>query len=339
MKTKKPDDRYLSAFCRELYMIIASGITADEGLEMMAEDCRDKKEKELFAGMVRAMSGGAMLSGAMREADAFPDYMTEMIGLGERTGNVDNTLKALGDYYEKQARMRESVKSAVIYPAVLLVMMLLVVGVLVIKVLPVFADVYGQMGASMPALALTIMEAGVAVGTHWYIAAGVVVLIVIGATAISRMPSMRERGFFRRTKKKIAAAHMAQALAMAMQSGMDTSEALEAAQRLTAGTVMAGTAARLKALVDGGESLTSAFSKENVFTAVERRTFSIGVRTGSADEAMNMIAENAGEEAEKAVDELVARIEPAMVVIMTVIVGVVLLSVMIPLMGVMATLM
>lgn len=57
MKTKKPGDRYLSAFCRELYMIIASGITADEGLEMMAEDCRDKKEKELFAGMVRAMSG------------------------------------------------------------------------------------------------------------------------------------------------------------------------------------------------------------------------------------------------------------------------------------------
>ena len=65
MKTKKPDDRYLSAFCRELYMIIASGITADEGLEMMAEDCRDKKEKELLAGMVRAMSGGAMLSGAI----------------------------------------------------------------------------------------------------------------------------------------------------------------------------------------------------------------------------------------------------------------------------------
>ena len=168
---------------------------------MMAEDCRDKKEKKLFAGMIRAMSGGAMLSGAMREADAFPDYMTEMIGLGERTGNVDNTLKALGDYYEKQARMRESVKSAVIYPAVLLVMMLLVVGVLVIKVLPVFADVYGQMGASMPALALTIMEAGVAVGTHWYIAAGVVVLIVIGATAISRTPSMG-KGIFQKDEEK-----------------------------------------------------------------------------------------------------------------------------------------
>lgn len=336
---------YLSSFCMSMYLVMQAGIPLAEGVQMLAEDEKDAGRRGLLLKLHESLDMGEPLGTAMEKTDEFPKYVLDMVDLGERTGNLDRVLKSLSEYYERQEQVSKSIKNAIMYPAILLVVMILVVVVLITKVLPVFGEVYRQLGSEMSPAAAAIMNFGVAVSAHWR--AIVVVLAVLAAVIAACVLAKPLHAAFAklftqlRSEKSIGAmvayTRFASAMAMTMSSGMDVDESLEMAANLTGNPVVSERIGRCRELMAQGESFEDAITSSKVLPLLYCRMITIGIRTGSADTVMSEIARRTEEQSNDRIESVVSKVEPTLVIIMSVIVGLILLSVMLPLVNVMSS--
>ena len=337
---------YLSAFCLELSLTLQAGIPVEEGLSLMGDDERNQDSKALLSRLGAAMERGEQLSGAMAEEGVFPDYLVSMVALGEQTGKLENTLNGLAEYYKRQENLSASIRSAVFYPLILLLIMLIVILVLIIKVLPIFNDVFNQLGMQMSQAAVYLMEAG-----RWLSEASIVIAIVIGcilaaAMVVALVPALRIRAaeLWRKIAsrfqitKKIASARFAFAMAMTLSSGMDLDQALEDSRKLCGGQKeMAERIDKCQDRILSGERMGKALFETGIFSARDSRLLALAEKTGSMPEIMGKIAQSSEEAVQGEIDGMIGRIEPALVILTSVIVGVILLSVMLPLLGIMSS--
>ena len=140
----------LASLCLELSMLFHSGVGTGDALTLLAEES-DPPYKAMLTAMADQVDLGATLSAAMRETGRFPAYVCGLVEVGERAGRTEEALSALARYYERRARLDRRIKSALLYPAVMLLLMLVVIGVLLMRVLPIFDDVYASLGGGLPA--------------------------------------------------------------------------------------------------------------------------------------------------------------------------------------------
>lgn len=337
---RKFDAAYLSSFCMELSLLLGAGIPLGEGVGMLAESEHDRGAAGVLSEIAGKLDNGGTLHTALRESGAFPSYMTDLLEIGGLTGRTDTVLQSLSAYYERQDRLSASIRSAVVYPCVLLVMLLLVLVILITRVLPIFSDVFGQLGSSLSGAALVILRAGLWLRAHWL----PVVLAPVALAALILLLRKTRRGRvwldaispWRRLRSAVASARFAAALALAMQSGLDTDESLGMSLRLVTDAEMRGRLERCRDMVSAGASFIQCISQADVFSIPHCRMLAVGFRTGTADAVMAEIARRSEENVQNDMESLVARVEPTLVIIMTGLVGLILLSVMLPLMGVMS---
>lgn len=346
MKNKSLSNAYLSALCLELAMLLQAGIAIGDGILMLQDDETDKASKAVLQGLLSTVEKGRPLSEALRESGYFPRYMVNMTEIGERTGRTADTLKALSEYYDRQERLSASIRSAVLYPLILLALMVAVVLILIIKVLPMFNEVFNSLGAQMSSFAVTLMSFG-----GWLKSAAVVIAIIIGvilllALAAWLIPGVRggissalknkwgNSGIF----GKIASSRFTSAMALAIAGGLDIEEAIEMAATISGGSKAVDEKHKeCVNLLRSGSTLADALSKTGILSARNSRLLSLGSRSGAEDAAMSEIASRSGRNVQEEIDGIVSRVEPALVIITSVIIGVILLSVMLPLMGIMTS--
>lgn len=345
MPKKELSPRFLSQFCAELSLLIKAGITVSEGLSAMTEDYDDPSG--FLAGLVGVSERGGTLHEALSESGRVPRYLLDSVRLGERTGKLDACLQSLSEYYDRRANLIAAVRSALLYPFVLIIMLAAVMAVLVIKVLPIFAEVFEQMGVSMSTFSdglvafgrWTARVAAVAIGI---IAALMIVALIIYAIPAARRAAIRAfrsrwggRGLF----GEALTAQFASAMSTAISSGLCAEEAVDLASEVVSGvkTVDEGLE-RCKKQLKAGKNLEKGLAESGVFTARDSRLLTLGVRTGTADSVMADIARRSEARALEDIDNRLSRIEPTLVIIISVVVGAVLLSVMLPLTGIMSSL-
>jgi len=344
MKNKSLTNMYISTFCLEVSMLIHSGITVKYGIEMMLDDEPDRDGKVVLQSLLEKLESDVPLSEAMKAGKFFPAYVINMIEIGEKTGRLTETLTALAQHYERQERLAISVKNAALYPAIMLAMMIVVVLILIVQVLPIFNDVFARLGAQMSPLATQLMQFGA-----WFRGASVViaaVFLVIFAVAFLAwiVPKMRNgiagaflksfggKGVFGR----VAASRFVSSMSLAMASGIDIEESVNLAASLN----YSGTKEKYDkcvALLREGESLADALKTAEILSARDSRILSLGEKSGMADSAMSEIARRSDNTVQDEIANIVSRIEPVLVIVTSAIVGVILLSVMLPLMGIMTT--
>ena len=168
----------LSAFCLQIALLLEAAVPLEEGLTIMAEDAAEEKEKAMLLYMAEGAELGDPFFKVLEDTGVFPPYIVRMARLGQQTGTLDQMMKSLSDYYEKEARLLKAVKNAATYPAMMILMLLVVLFVLFTKVMPVFSRVYEQLGASLPpAAAAAIRLGGILSG------AALVLAAVTGAAA------------------------------------------------------------------------------------------------------------------------------------------------------------
>jgi type IV pilus assembly protein PilC len=345
MKQKTLNSTYLSAFCLEVYLFLHAGVSISDGLQMLRDDDNDSASKALMDQLFIKLEEGSLFSEAISSVGVFPTYMLEMIVIAEKTGKLEVTMRSLSDYYARQSRLSSSIKSAVFYPVILVAIMLIVIAVIVIKVLPIFNDVFNQMGAQMTSFALSIMAFGQALSgasTVFLIVAGLLLLLLILFFAVpsfsrsvstSFKNSFGNKGIF----KRIAAARFAFAMAMTIESGIDPDSSVTMAARVTdGGKEMTSSAEKCKKLLAEGAKLGDALTASGIFTSKNSRLLSLAQQTGSIPEVMGTIAERSEETIRDEIDSLISKIEPTLVILTSVIVGVILLSVMLPLVSIMS---
>lgn len=326
--------------------MLKSGIGVSEGFVLQAEREADPGMKKILEGLEASTASGSSVHAAMAEAGVFPEYMRRMVLLGERTGSLENVLRSLSVYYDRQLGLRRTIRSAVFYPAVLLAIILSVFTVFVMEVLPVFQRVFDQIGAQMMPAARSFLRFG-----RWLHQYGGFLLILLGLMVVAGLliglrPGLRARAagvwhrFFSgsRLYKKIRDARTANLLALGVAGTANLAEAFELAAEFTSGPEADGRLTACAALLAQGQSLSQAAQETGLFDPVYVRMISLGERGGSVDTALQEVARRSGEEMDVYVSRLIGRIEPAAVAFLSVCVGLLLLSVMLPLVGVMSAL-
>ena len=346
MKRLRVSAQYLPVFCRELYQLVRSGIPVGEGLAMLREDETDRETRTWLDALCRSMEEGMPLASALRETEAFPAYMTDMVALAEETGRLEDTLLSLQRHYDRQLRMAADIRGAVTVPVTLFAVMVAVVVLLVTQVLPVFDRVFAQLGVRMGAVATGMMNAGAVLAKAGTGLAVVLVLIAAAALVVALAPALREKftGWFRRSfggrgiLGQMAVARFASSMSMAVASGLTMEDSVELAAKLCGGArEIDEKTARCHSDIQDGGSPADALAKSGLFTGRDCRLLKLAEQTGSLPETLEDLASRQEEAGLRSIDRMVGAIEPAIVVITSALAGVILLSVMLPLMGLLST--
>lgn len=329
---------HISSFCMSLHLAMHSGISLHEGLEMYQEEETDAARRERLGFLVDELSLGGQLSAALRASEVFPDYMVDMVEVGEKTGKLDDTLMALSRYYDRQEAITKSIRGAVTYPVMLLCVLLLVLVIFVVKILPIFNDVYRQLGTEMSGIATVALRAGDWLRGNWIPLVSVIGVIIILAIVFRKKLRALIHDIFMGGKlgASMLAARFSSILSMTISSGMDSGEALVMAARLTDEKKIADRIYAVAEQALAGVSFTQCIVDTGIFPSLYNRMLSIGVRTGNSDAVMEEIARRSGDDANDKLEAFIGKIEPTLVIIMSLLVGILLLSVMLPLAGIMS---
>ena len=344
MKQQKLNHDQIGTLCRALGHLYHAGIGAGDALALLAEDELAAEEKQLLQAMARQADEGVPLAQVFRAAGCFPAYVCNLMEVGERVGRSEDTLNALADYYEGRARMERRLKSALLYPSVLLVVLLAVVVILLVWVLPVFNDVYARLGSSLTGLAGGLLMLGSLLRKIMPLLCVLLALAVAFAVVMAASPATRDKlvSAWRKGRgdkgitRQINTARFAQALSMGMTSGMTDREAVELAANLAEGSdAFQSRCSACLTKLEAGTGLSAALRETELLTRAQCRLLEAGIRGGSGEQVMEQIALRALEESEQELERIAGRVEPTVVVVMSVLVGAILLSVMLPLMHIM----
>lgn len=345
MSEAKLNSNEIAYFSGQMALMISSGITILEALRLLEAENGNRSGKAILHGLVSEVESGQHLYDAMSISGVFPDYVLKMVNIGEQTGKLEEIFSSLSSYYENNENISADIKSAVTYPFIMIMMMLAVIFVLMVKVMPIFEQVYRQLGSSMTGFSAGVLNFGKVLGTYSiiFIAVFTVILIAFLFFSISEKGRTAFSSFaagFRPTRKlcdEIAAGRFAGGMALALSSGYNTVDGLALVSGIIANKYYVKKIEACREYIKEGESLGDAFVKSEVFPGTYGRMASIGFKSGKLDEVMKGIAARYEAEADRKIMHFIAILEPTLVAVLSVIVGLVLLSVMLPLMGIMSS--
>ena len=346
MKRLSVPAQYLPIFCRELHQLVRTGIPLAEGLTMLREDETDPDTRSWLEALCRSTEEGLPLASALRETGAFPAYMTDMVSLAEETGRLEDVLLSLQRHYDRQLRMAADIRGAVAVPVTLFAVMVAVVILLVTQVLPVFDRVFAQLGVRMGAVATGMMNAGAVLAKAGTGIAVVLVAAAAAALVVALVPALREKfaAGFRRSfggrgiLGQMAAARFASSMSMAVASGLSMEESVALSAKLCGGAKeIDEKTERCRKEIEEGGSPADALAGSGLFSGRDCRLLKLAEQTGSLPDTLEDLAQRQEEESLRRIDRTVGAIEPAIVVITSALAGVILLSVMLPLMGLLST--
>lgn len=326
-------------------LLIKAGISPAEGIEILLQDTHDSSARKLLESISQVLHSGEKFHIALEMSGSFPDYMIHMVTIGEESGSLDTVMNSLAEYYEREENINSSIKSAVSYPLIMVFMMLVVVIVLVTKVLPIFEQVFAQLGTNMSGFSQSLLDFGNLLNRYSIVL--VVLLVIVALLFIFFSSTTKGKDLFKSLLGKMAitkklmqdleSARFASGMVLTLSSGMDTYEGLSLVNKLVESNAMKEKIENCRNLLIDGDSFPEALEKSNIFSSFYSQMVSVGFKSGSMDSAMQQIADRFEKETERKIYSLIGILEPTLVIVLSIIVGMILLSVILPLMGIMTT--
>ncbi len=333
----------ISAFCSQMSLILKSGISAAEGIAILGEDAPPER-KDFFTSLHASLEEGDTLGEAMKRSGMFPAYACDMIEIGVQSGRTDEVMDALITHYEREEEIASSIRSAVTYPAVMIGMMFAVIIVLITRVLPIFNQVFLQLGSRLTGFSRGLMNLGNILSR--YSVLFVILLLLLAAflfwlckTARGRKARQKLMSYIppiRRLQQQLSTGRFADGLSIALSSGLSIEDGLQIAGRLaTDPDTHAKVDACAKAYHEG-TSFPEAVMSSHIFSGLYARMLSVGFQAGATESVLRKIAERSAQDSDERISQMISILEPTLVAILSCVVGLILLSVMLPLLGIMS---
>ncbi len=347
MKKVVLSNDFLSEFCLELSLSLKSGINIADAISLLIDDVTNAKEKNCLKKTAGFMDEGLCFADALKKADCFPEYMISMVSVGEISGRLEETLSALSEYFEERKRLMARVRTAVLYPLILLILMIVVIDVLLVSVLPVFNDVYKQLGSELTGLGGRLLEIGTFISGALPVI--LTVLAIIVGLIVFAFINPDVKGSFvifilrinknYRLAREIRLSHFMVALSLGITSGMNMEDAFDmASDFIDRGSDQYKKIENIKKLLEDGKGIGEAFGEAKLLPATYARTISLSVKSGSLDNALKEISERISADTDDHIEMVVGHIEPAIIILSSLMVGVIITAVMLPLLNIMAAL-
>ncbi|MBQ7360283.1 MAG: type II secretion system F family protein [Lachnospiraceae bacterium] len=335
----------VSSFCGQIALILKSGISSIEGISIMLEDAQSEGDKELLQTIYDTLLETGSFYQAVESCGLFPTYMLRMTDIGEKTGTLDEVMQQLTIHYEREDSISVSIRNAITYPMIMAGMMIVVIVVLLVKVMPIFNQVFVQLGTEMTGFSRTLMDIGNIINRYSvvFIALLVVVvgIIIYGCKTKSGQNLFHKIGykipFVRTIFENTAACRFASGLSLTLKSGIDTTQSLHLAGSLNSDPFFQQKLDLCFAKIEEGMDYYEAMHQCGIFSGVYARMISLGARTGTMDQVMDNVASLYQEEVDRRINNLLSILEPTLVVSLSLFVGIILLSVMLPLIGIMSS--
>ena len=335
----KLDPDELSILCEQIALIVRSGLPLHDGVEALCGNYRNTRYAERFEALDRVVSESGSLYLGVVAAGIFPKYMAEMTNIGEKTGELDSVMTGLSRYYQREAKIRRAVVSAVTYPLILIVILATLVGVLVIGVLPIFDGVFRSMG--IDAAIDPWLSTGVNVGKSVLIAAAALIVLALFVLLLMRIDGkghvramlMRLLPPIRRIADQISASRFAASMAMMLRSGYPLDDSLKLVGGVISDDEMASKVEACRAKMAEGLSFPDAVEQLRIFEPLHSRMIRVGFKAGQVDGVLRRLADLYDDEVDESITRIVSIIEPSLAALMAVIIGAILLSVMLPLLS------
>ena len=348
MRKKKLNYAQVEFLCDQLSMIIASGMSVSDGLELLCEDSGDKALRSACAEISERTDKGEPLSEAMKSSGQFPEHAFDMVKLGESNGKLEEVLRGLAEYYGERDDIRRTLRSAVLHPMVLLLMMTVVIIVLVVVVIPMFGDIFSQFDSTVNAAVqqtvtlaynsgLIIMAVLLAIIA---VSAVIAVLSKLGRTGEVMRRIASALPFTRNISCKLALADMTKAICISVSAGVSPEEMLlhSNIRSFIRDKRLAERYDDCEKRVMNGESFPDAVIASRLLPPLYARSLKLAYNSGCFEAVWSRISDAYGEEATQSLMNFTAVIEPAIIVILGLLIGAILLMLMIPLMNIMSVL-
>ncbi|MDR0818159.1 MAG: type II secretion system F family protein [Oscillospiraceae bacterium] len=330
--------QYISFFCLSLHLAFKAGITLAESVEMYYQEEKESYYRGIIGKIAAELQLAHSFADALLSTGVFPQYVTDMIEIGERTGRLDDTLLSLARYYERQEEITHGVRVAVAYPIMLLAVLVFVFVIFAVKILPIFNDIYVQLSAAVPPSVSAVLKFGRWLSEYWIPVVIVIVVIAALAFIFRRVISKAVGVIIAKSSlgRTMIAARLSSSISMTLSSGLTINEGLQMSAEIIDDKPIKLKVSDAAAKADTGAPLTECVTDLGVFSAMYIKMIGIGERTGTMVEVMEEIARRSSDDASGKLDAIVSKIEPTLVIFMSVLVGALLISVMLPLAGVMA---
>lgn len=329
----------VSVFARQMATLVDAGIPIVGGLEAVADQLENKTLQRTVVKLREAVESGTNFTAAItKESAIFSPLFVSMVKAGEASGHLSEVLNRLATYLEKSAALQRKVKSACIYPAIVIGMSVVITGVLMLKVIPAFKDIFMTLGADLP------LPTQILIAVSDFLQKGFFPLLGFGFLAVGwfrraiKTPAGRLR-FDRFLLKlaivgpivrKVAIAKFARTLSTLISSGVQILAALEIVADSAGNRVVSEAILKVRTSIREGENIAGPLAASGVFPPMVVRMIAVGEQTGRLDEMLVKVADFYEDQVDAAIAGLTSALEPVIISVLGIVVGSIVLAIFLP---------
>ncbi len=339
---KKIKVKEISIFCRQMYTMLDAGVPLINALNLMSTQVTNKHLVEIVKELEEDVRKGEMLSNSMRKfPEAFPTLLTSMVESGEASGNLDEMFLRMSTHFEKENKINNKVKAAMIYPIILACVGVAALIVVMVFVMPTFVSLFDSSGAELPAATRLLIGLSSFMSNHYLMVIGILIAIIVGII----MYSKTESGiyFFAKLKisfplikdlnRKMIVSRFTRTLSTLLASGVSLVESLPIVSAVLNNVIAEDEVLKIRERVVKGEGLSTPIEDCELFPPMLSSMVRIGEESGALDDMLNKTADFYDEEVEQAIQTLTSMLEPIMIIIMGLVIGFMVIALMLPLYG------
>lgn len=336
---KKVKPRDLSVFCRQFVSITQAGVPMKEALQMLSEQTENKWLKRAISEVLQNVEKGNTLADSMRsQPDIFPPMLVNMVEAGEQSGSLEMAFSRMAVHFEKEAKLKATIKKATIYPIILVIAAIGVIAVMLLFVIPIFIDMFADLDIEMPAITMFVMNSSKWMTSHWYVVLAMIVGVVAAYKLIYRTTQGRltidrikmKMPLFGKLTVKTACSQFARTMSTLLMSGISTIDALETTSKIVNNIHYTNAMLKAREEVMKGVPLSEPLEASGIFPPMVYHMTGIGEETGNVEEMLEKMADYYDEEVEMTTQSVLAAMEPIIILFMALIIGTLVIAVIWP---------
>lgn len=344
--SKKLSSSELSFFCMQVALTLKSGMLIYDGISWMHDDIEEGKIKKVLGIIKQELSKGVPLYQAMNNSNFFPPYVVNMSQIGNATGKLENVMTSLSKYYDREEFIKLKIKNSIFYPSMLFVMMTLVIILLVTKIFPVFESMINELGGELSNEASILMSFSTGILTGKLIMYILIIFLIIIVAFLGFGKTIKGKELYNSflnkniiTKvimKNLTAYRFSSSLSLLLSSGLNIDNSLDLLLQILENSHLKNKIKVFQKCIKSGEPFIESLSKLSLYSSMHLQMINMGHKTGELDTVMDKLTTILENEVEQRITNNVALIEPILVGVLSIAIGVILISVMLPLMNIMA---
>lgn len=333
----------LAIFCRQFAIILEAGVPIATALDVLKEQTSNITLRDCISDIYEDIQKGIALSVSMKKHDnLFPEILIYMVESGELSGMLDKTFSRMAEHFEKENKLHQKIKSAMTYPAIVLLVAVAVIFVLMVKVVPSFSSILGGFGVEMPIFTRILVGISAFFQSFWWLIIGGLVAAVVGLSRYRKTDSGRHLfgglairlPILKQVTRNVITARFTRTMGTLMASGVLIIQALEVVRKLLGNIIIEEKIDSVIEDIKQGKGLSQPLAAMKYFPPMMVSMIRIGEESGNLDYSLDKAADFFDEEVETSVQQLTSLIEPIIVIFLAVIVAFVILSILYPMMSI-----